>query len=127
MKEKEEPVYVGIADPIEIRRALLESSKSLIKILQENESRREKRASKHRLIADFKETMKDLTSLMVQMKSQLPKVRMSSLPKKPKPAPVEASPVVKPHIPKPRPVHLSETQKLEKELKDIEDKLSKLG
>jgi len=131
MTEKEEPIYVGLENPVEIRRALLESSKNLIKILQENESRKQKREQKHRLVAELKEILKDLTQLLGQLRSQMPKVKMSSLPKKFKPA----APVMllkkeirtfKP-LPKPRPIHLSEAQKLENELKDIEDKLGKLN
>lgn len=136
MKEKEEKLYVGIEDPIAIRRALLESSKSLIKILQENENTRQRREQKHRLLAELKNTAKELTRLLAQLKSELPRVKMSSLPKKmkprmlptqkPAPKPATAQTVKKPATAT-RPMHLSEAQKLEKELKDIEDKLNKLG
>ena len=130
MKEQEDPVYVGLDNPVEIRRALLESSKSLIKILQENESRKHKREQKHKLIMELKETIKELTGLLSELKSQLPKVKISSLPKKPKPVAPVAFTKVKNTTPvklPPRPVHLTEAQKLEKELKDIEDKLGRLG
>ncbi|MBS3133114.1 hypothetical protein J4470_03210 [Candidatus Woesearchaeota archaeon] len=134
MKEREEPVYVGIEEPAEIRRALLESSKSLIKILQQQEMGRQRREQKHRLMRGLKATMKELTRLLAELKSQMPKVRISSLPKKPKPVALlpQKSKIVpkefkRPEAERPREMQLTEAQKLERELKDIEDKLSKLG
>ncbi|MAG15975.1 hypothetical protein CMO88_02845 [Candidatus Woesearchaeota archaeon] len=130
MTEKEEPIYVGVENPVEIRRALLESSKSLIKILQENESRRQRREQKHKFVVELKSKIKEINQLIIHLKSELPKIKMSSLPKKAKPEPVV--PVVKKEIkllpkPKPKPIRLSEAQELEKELHDIESKLSRLG
>ena len=123
-------MYVGIDDPVEIRRSLLESSKNLIKILQENERRKLRREQKHQLVADLKESMNELFQLVTQLKSQMPKVKMSSLPKREVVKHTPIVPVAKTTeiklLPKPKQVHLNETQKLEKELRDIEDKLNRL-
>jgi hypothetical protein len=134
MKENEEPIYVGLEEPVEIRKALLESSKSLIKILQENEGRRRRREQKHRLVADLKETMKELTRLLAELKSVMPKVKIGSLPKKqravallPQKSIAFPKEVKRPVITRPKQMQLTEAQKLENELKDIEEKLNKLS
>ncbi len=136
MAAKDEPVYVGIEHPAEVRRALLESSKSLIKILQKSERLRENKRQKQQLIMQLKETMREITQLVSQLKSQMPKVRISSLPKRRAAKPVthereENQPEKQKEtrttsLPKPKPVHFTESQKLEKELQDIEEKLKRL-
>ncbi len=134
MTTKDEPVYVGIESPAMVRRALLESSKSLIKILQKSERLRENKRQKQQLILQLKETMRELTQLISQLKSQMPRVRISSLPKRkaerPAPRPKGEEKTEKQAVqappPKPRPVHMTESQKLEKELQDIEEKLRRL-
>ena len=129
MTTQEDPVYIGIENPSEIRRSLLESSKLLIHILQANERQKERRMRKQELSKELIGKMNEATHLVAQLKSLLPKVKVSSLPKKVKPRPavnhVESkhAPIA---MPKPKPVHLTEAQKLEQELKDIEDKLDKL-
>jgi len=123
MTPEEEPIYVGIENPVEIRRTLLESSKNLIKILQENESRRQRRMQKQHLTGELKGTINEITQLMRSLKSQMPKVKMSGLPKKQAVIPERK---ITPIVMKPRPLHLSQSQKLEKELQDIESKLQRL-
>ncbi len=133
MTAKEEPVYIGIENPIEVRRALLESSKKLIKILQKGESLRENKRRKQQMMLQLKETMKEIAQLIAQLKSQMPKVRVSSLPRRHAAKPiVHASEIAKQAgkqpitPPKPRPAPLTESQKLERELQDIEEKLKRL-
>lgn len=131
MTAREDSVYIGIENPVEIRRALLESSKSLIKVLQAGERLKANKLRKQRLISDLKETMKEVVQLLAQLKSEMPKIKMSSLPKKRQPKPLVDIPeseisVRKMPAPKPRPVRMTEAQKLEKELQDIEKKLGEL-
>ncbi len=135
MKTEEEPVYVGIEKPIEVRRAILESSKNLIKLLQKGERVRENKKHKQELILQVKEIQKEIMKLVAQLKSQMPKVRISSLPKRHAAKPIvndkEENKAAKQAIrqlapPKPKPAPLTESQKLEKELQDIEDKLKML-
>ncbi len=135
MTAREEPVYVGIENPTEVRRALLESSKNLIKILQNSERLRENKRRKQELILQLKETMREIAQLIAQLKSQMPRVRVSSLPKKHAAKPIvhnkETDKAAKQAIkqmapPTPRPVPLTESQKLERELQNIEEKLKRL-
>jgi len=131
MAEKEEPVYIGIESPAEVRRAILESSKSLIRILQMNESIKEKKRQKHYLVTELGGIMNELSSLLSQLKLQLPRIRMSSLPKRHAEKPIIQDKAAKQAIkqmapPKPKLAHLTEPQKLEKELQDIEEKLKSL-
>ena len=128
-----EPIYIGLENPTEVRKALLEASKEMIKILQTNETLKEKREQKHQLKTELQETIKDISHLMTQLRTELPRVKLSSLPKRqlvtPKPAPPketkqpEPAPMPKP---RPKPIHITEAQRLEKELKEIETKLSGL-
>ncbi len=133
--KKEEPVYIGIENPVEVRRALLESSKNLIKILQKGERLRENKRHKQQLILQLKETMREIVQLIAQLKSNMPRIRVSSLPKRHAATPIthnkEADTATKQAIkqmapPKPRPIQLTEAQKFEKELQDIEEKLKRL-
>lgn len=141
MTAKDEPVYIGIENPTEVRRALLESSKNLIKILQNGERLRENKRRKQEMMLQLKETMREIAQLISQLKSQMPRVRISSLPRKHAEKPIvrakEADKAAKQAIrkmespkpfqpPTPRPTPLTESQKLERELQDIEEKLKRL-
>ncbi len=135
---KDEPVYIGIESPAEVRRAILESSKSLIKILQKSERLRENKRRKQQLMLQLKTTMREIAQLTSQLKSEMPKVRISSLPRRHAAKAIvrakEADKAEKQAIrqveqPKPRPpvpARLTESQKLEKELQGIEEKLKRL-
>lgn len=127
--ESEESIYVGIENPIELRRALLESTKGMIRILQADKTLREKRREKLQLIGEYKNTIKEITDQITQLKSHLPKIKMGALPKKIKPAnPKAGAPaeIAKPFNKIQPPAPISETAKLANELKDIEAKLGKL-
>ena len=125
----EESIYIGIENPIEVRRALLESTKDLIKILQADKILRVKRKEKVQLIGEYKNTIKEITDQIIQLKTHLPKIKMGALPKKIKPAsPKTGAPteIVKSVTNIQPPAPISETAKLANELKDIEAKLGKL-
>lgn len=125
-----EPIYIGLENPTEVRKGLLEASKEMIKILQTNETLREKREQKNQLKAELQETIKDIAHLMAQLRTELPRVKLSSLPKQtaiPKPALQKETKQTEPAPkPRPKPIHLTEAQRLEKELKEIEAKLNGL-
>lgn len=134
---KDDSIYIGIENPVEVRRALLESSKNLIRILQKSERLRENKKQKQELILQLKGTMREITQLISQLKSQMPKVRISSLPKRHAAKAIvhikeadkaarQAIRQMEPPKPRPIPARLTESQKLEKELQDIEEKLKRL-
>lgn len=64
--------FVGISTPIEIRRAILESSKHTINNLQISEDIREIREQKFKLMDEFKEQLSDLRKDLSKLKKKLP-------------------------------------------------------
>lgn len=120
---KEELLYIGVYRPLEIRKALLEASKSSIQILQANEEFKKIRQQKHELEEELTQIIKQIIALASQIKSLTPKVKMSSLPKKPIYEPEEVPDAEMLPKEKAAPVEMMEEDKLEKELKEIEEKL----
>ena len=68
-EEKEEVYYVGVKDPIEIRRSLLESSREIVQYLQRSERFKGTRSEKAEELAKLKETMREINSLMRKLKT----------------------------------------------------------
>ncbi len=152
-KEKQDIFYVGVTDPIEIRRSILESSKEMVQYLQRYEKFKKVRQEKAEGIAKLRETVRELHSLVRKLKASMPKTELraklhkheeelkalenlkekqirkaekeeaSKLVKKAKKAKKEkeAAPAEQP-----RPA-LSELEKLEAELGEIEGRLTKLA
>jgi hypothetical protein len=140
-EEKEEVFYVGVKDPIEIRRSILESSKEMVQYLQRAERFKQVRAEKEEQIASLKETMKQISTLVRKLKSSLPKTKLRAelhkheeIVKKEEVEKViaeaqkkaEAMPK-KESAPKKQEKPTSELEKLEAELSEIESRLTKMS
>ena len=131
-KEKEEGsvFYVGVKDPIEIRRSLLESSKEMLQYLQRAEKFKAVRKEKAEQIAKLREIMKEITGLVRKLKSQLPKTGLrTKAVKKEKPKKAKKKEKVEKEAPPPeveKPAEMTELEKLESELGEIEGRLTKL-
>jgi hypothetical protein len=139
-KEKEESVfYVGIKDPIEIRRSILESSKELLQYLQRAEKFKAVRKEKTHQLEKLREEMKEIQALAKKLKALLPKTGLRAK-AKPKPAAKKEAPKAQvkqepiketiPSMPAPKaeePKEMSELEKLEAELGEIEGRLTKLS
>ena len=133
-KKEEEVFYVGIRDPAEIRRSILESSKEMLQYLQRFEKFKEVRSEKESMIVQLKEDIKNIQNLVRKLKQGLPKSgvrakthkvsKKKAKAKKEKPAKVvvEEEPVVEE-----KPKEMTELEKLEGELEDIEGRLTKLA
>lgn len=122
VSQDDDPVYVKIEDPAEVRKALLQSIKHMIMVLQANEKLQEKKKQKSGLAEEYRDKMKDIIILLAKIKSQMPKVKVSNLPKRTaKPEKVEES--AEPELVE---VNISEADRLENELKEIEAKLNSL-
>lgn len=126
-KEKgEDIVYVGIDEPVAVRRNLLEASKSMVRVLKGQHNVSLIRAEKHRLIEELRAKVNEISQLVTAARQALPQMDESTLPK---PAVPKAE---KPKMaPQPRPAAParkaeSHMDKFEKELHDIEDKLKSL-
>jgi len=121
-KKDEDNFFVGIDSPAELRRYLLEASKTMVGVLKKYEAFKEKRGQKLVQIEKLKRIMADLTRLNVRLKNTMPKTNLRvphqilGLPDKPRarlPVPDDKEPA-------------SEMERLELELSDIESKLGKL-
>jgi hypothetical protein len=124
-EDDSQDLYVGIEDPVVIRRALLESSKGLISILKANDRLRDARTEKHRILGELKGVTREIAEHLKQFKAELPPVKPSSLPKH-KEMHVVPPPAPKPIVHHPKPHKLTEAEKLDKELREIELKLNRL-
>ncbi|GAJ07382.1 unnamed protein product, partial [marine sediment metagenome] len=129
---KEDVFYIGVKEPGSVRRAALESSRSVVESLQRYERFKTAREQKAAEIVRLQEDVKEINKLLTGLRSALPKTQLKEIiPKKAKKPKanavkkVEEKPVVKPVVKKlPKP---SEVEKLEGELADIERKLGRLG
>ena len=126
VSQDDDPVYVKIENPAEVRKALLQSIKHMIMVLQANEKLQEKKKQKSGLAEEYRNKMKDIIILLAKIKSQMPKVKVSNLPKRTaKPEKVEESEEASAE-PELVEVNISEADRLENELKEIEAKLNSL-
>ena len=130
-KTKDEEVFfVGVKDPIEIRRTILESSKEMVQYLQRAERFKKLRNEKKTQIEKLKEDMKNITSLTKKLKAKLPKTALrAQIGKHQKKVKIkekieEEREVVQEKVIK-QPT--TELQKLESELNKIESRLSKMS
>ena len=117
-KKEENNFFVGIEDPVEVRRNVLEASKKLVESLQRFEQFKEDRKRKEEYVENLKRIMADIGKLNTKLKNILPKTNIripQGLLKE-----MEAKPVI---VEKAEKTDLGE---LDKELKDIEEKLNHL-
>jgi len=143
--ESKNVFYVGIKEPIEVRKYVLETSKDIVQYLQRVEKFKSVRLEKTENLNKLKETMNELTRLVIKLKSSLPKTSLRTrlhkheeeimkeslakvLSEKEEPQKKfkieEKKQTIKeaPEIRKPK----TELEKLEAELNEIESKLTKL-
>jgi len=124
--------YVGINHKNELRRAILESSKEMIQALKAYRHIKDLETQKTDMIHDLNHIMADVRKLDNKLKSQLPKLSLPTV--KPKSidksksqtsfrptSQAKSQPI--PAVMKPK---LSEVDKLEQELMEIENKLKRL-
>ena len=115
-KEKE-PLFIGVKDPVFVRRNVLLSSKNLIDCLKKYEGLVDLRLRKQNYVVDFKRIVDELLVLNRKLRSHLPKtkIREKEVPVKTKTAKPEASFMSHAHL-----------DILDKELSRIESKLDAL-
>jgi chromosome segregation ATPase len=117
-----ENFYVNVESPVELRRKLLETSKSVVLALQKFEKFKLERIKKLENYDLLKRNIKEINDLVVRLKKELPAIK---LPKREEPRriAVKAAPKSKPVVMMSR---ASAADKLEKELSEIESKLKAL-
>ncbi|MBW3014979.1 hypothetical protein KY330_01000 [Candidatus Woesearchaeota archaeon] len=135
---KKEIFYVGVKDPIEIRRTLLESSKEMVHAMQRYERFKEVRKEKIDEVQNLKEIISEIKKLANKLKQLLPetelrikanKEKVNMLKKKSankQKTEIKKAQVIEKPLVMPKPRATSELEKLEAELANIENKLGKL-
>ncbi|MEM3127160.1 MAG: hypothetical protein QW331_03785 [Candidatus Woesearchaeota archaeon] len=143
-KEKEDDMlFVEIRGPVEVRRNILEATRDVVQHLQRYERFKQVREEKAVEIAKLKTNIKDINRLIGKLRSALPKTklrikmheevaaveqRQKELEEKRKKAEKKAKKEEKKVEPEqPKKKELSEIEKLEKELGEIEGRLNKLS
>ena len=115
---EDELFFVGIRDPIELRKELLTSSKNLIDSLRRYEAYKDVKEEKLQNIMDLKRVFDELLVLNKKLRNKLPHI------------PVKATPTLTREMPpsKGKPVKLSRDKidVLEDELAKIEERLGSL-
>ena len=130
MKNKREDIlFVEVNEPEEVRRCVLESLKDIVESLQRFEKFKDIREDKIENINKLGQIVKETGKLVSDLKNSLPgakiraiKLSRHELPEKKKPAARKNTAVAEEKKEKP----LTELQKLESELSEIESKLNSL-
>ena len=76
-KRSEEVFYVGVRDPTEVRRNLLESAREAVRFLQRYEKLKEIREQKFQAMLQLDAEVKDLRSLVGKLKKSFLKSKGS--------------------------------------------------
>ncbi|RMF07030.1 hypothetical protein D6764_00760 [Candidatus Woesearchaeota archaeon] len=124
-------LYIGISDPVELRREILESSRSILRLLQRYERFKAIRQDKEELFSRLKTLTKEITELDSRLKGLLPKRMLKNLKMKPAGSRTEAKEKSRKEkesgkkIPSRKPA--SELEKIESSLNEIEEKLRRLS
>jgi hypothetical protein len=121
-KDRSNDIYVGMDNPVEIRKNILESSRDMIHALQSYEKLKLIRAEKDRNMQMLNAMLKEIRMIIADLQDEMPRTRIA-------PQHVEA-PALQDEKPKKIrkiPKTPSELEKLESALDDIENKLSKLA
>lgn len=74
--EKEEVFFVGVQDPLEVRRNILEVSKEMVQFLQQHEKLKTMRNEKEESIKRLKEDVRQLKLYISKLRQVLPKTKL---------------------------------------------------
>ncbi|MBI5388982.1 hypothetical protein HZB01_01225 [Candidatus Woesearchaeota archaeon] len=111
------PLYIGISDPLTVRRALLETSKEAISYLQRFEEFKKVRTEKLAFISEYHTTIHDLQKQMAKLRSLMPNTSLHATMPEPKhKVKVKQQAVEQPEI-----------DRLKQELSRIESQLSRMA
>ena len=124
MVSEKDGFFVGVYDPIDVRRNLLENSKELIKSLQSFDTLLKIRHQKVRAYRETREVMNELDLLIAKLKSGLPKAHLRKAIEKKRPKRTMSTRIATDSKSESRERFISELKKLEKEMKNIEKEIS---
>jgi TolA-binding protein len=74
VKKEQDVLYVGLSDPIELRRTILEATKDAVEMLQKYEKFRAVREEKVATINQLQEQLREIAKLVAKLKAEMPKV-----------------------------------------------------
>ncbi len=131
VQKKEESVYVGISQPVEVYKNLLGTSKDVVVHLHKLEQIKALRQEKARLLKQFKATINSIKKDISIIESDIPEQKQPLFSQKQSVVEKEEQPVPKPKIEtaiqNPHIQHTSDdVTQLESELAEIERKLANL-
>ncbi len=131
-KKEENPIFVGLTNKDELRRGILECSKSILESLKDYERFKVVREEKLKLINQFRSDIREISKSINALRASLPQVKevdikrpevkqvfLNNVSSRSKPKKEERPKVVK--------VEKTELDKLESELNEIEEKLNELS
>lgn len=125
--------HIGIQNPIELRRDILEPTREMVQFLQSYEQFKIVMEQKKELLVQLRQQVKGIKSQVYQLRALLPrtKTEAESTYAKIKKEMQEEQRIVKPKVvarpaAKPQPA-VQDLQSLERELSEIESKLETLG
>lgn len=129
----EENFYIGVPNPDETRRYVLESSRAMISTLKRYEEFKKTRMEKTELVMKYNQIMKQINILTNRLKKQFPEagiriptLKTESHAKQKAPQKIEMKEAPQPaRAEKKRP--MTEVEKLEEELQMIERKLNSIS
>lgn len=125
---KAEPVYIGLSDPVELRKHILEPTREVIQFLQSYEQFKKMKEEKTQAILQLKEDLRGIRASFNQLRRLLPRNKVKAEKtyrkikkeiKKEQKIPERAISRAKPATVRPP----TELEALEKELGEIEKKL----
>ncbi|MEM3373810.1 MAG: hypothetical protein QW757_05230 [Candidatus Woesearchaeota archaeon] len=115
-----EDLFVGIPEPVDVRRNLLESSRDLIKCLQSYEKLERIREQKLKYFKEMRKVSAELDLLITKLKEKLPKQGIRKLEK------TEQKKQITETLIQPNKKLKSDLKKLEEQLQEIEEQLKSL-
>ena len=124
-EEKKGIYFVGLEEPDELRRYLLESARDAVDILKKFERFKSVRSEKIREIEKLKSDMREISKLVAKLRSELPKTKLRV--KLRAHEKVVEKKTVKKEEKITKKKEMTELDKLESELSAIEGKLKSLG
>lgn len=125
-KKEQDSVYIGIEDPIAVRRQVLEASKSMVRMLKGQHGLRELRATKHRMIEELRGKIGSINELIAEAKRLMPQTTLLAPERKPEGKKATATPRQAKEKASETPRGEGHMDKFERELQDIERKLQSL-